>query len=136
MARSGALIMHAAQGGQSAAIPPLTSLYMIIAACALFVIPGWFAYTGKWRRWTASARGRAFPYAPFGMTWMGAGAVLVGVFGLLSALGSVAGAIAAIVFALPGFVLFFCGLAFAIRTPRRFLPPWYREYRDHVKGRR
>jgi apolipoprotein N-acyltransferase len=135
MARFGTLTAFAAQGAQSAGFMPVDGLLLIVVG-AFFGIFGLLAYTGKSRRWTSSPQGRAFPYFPFGLAWMGAGIVIVGIFGLISALGTIAAYISVVVFALPGFALFFCGLAFVIRTPRRFLPTWYLEYRGHAKRSR
>jgi len=137
MAWFGALIVFTAQGSDlSAGFTPISALSLIVAAIVLFGLPGWLAYTGKWQRWTSSPHGATFPYMPFGMAWMGIGGILVGIFGLLSALGNVAAAISALIFGLPGIAMFCCGLVFAIRTPHRFLPAWYREFRQYSRERR
>ena len=107
-----------------------------IAASVVLWLPGGLAYAGKWRRWTGSAQGRAFPYFPFGLAWMGAGTVLLGLFSLVSALGGAAVPVAAVVFGVPGLAVYCAGLAFLVRTPRRLLPRWFLEFRRRPTGLR
>lgn len=124
-----------AQSAQATGLAPLDGLFLL-AGGVLLGLPGWLAYTGKWRRWTRGSYGRAFPYFPFGLAWMCAGAILLGAFSLVSALGGIATHIVAIVLGIPGIVMFCCGLVFLLRTPRLFLPPWYREFRHYSRGPR
>ncbi|HEU5387947.1 MAG TPA: hypothetical protein VFV73_18790 [Streptosporangiaceae bacterium] len=126
------MIGNAAPAGPASALPPAGALLLLAGAVALG-LPGWLAYAGRWRRWWTGSYGAAFPFFPFGLAWMGAGAVLVALFSLLAALGQVAADLAAIAFGLPGVVAFCCGLAFAARTPRRLQPAWYRESRDRER---
>lgn len=101
-----------------------------LIAALIIGLPGWLAYVGKWRRWATDSYGSRLPYLPFGLAWMMTGAVLLSLFSLLAALGHAAADIAAVVLGLPAIAIFCCGLVFAVRTPRRFWPPWYRELRD------
>ena len=135
MERSGALTVYLAHGAQTAPLTPAGGL-LLLAAAAVLGIPGWLAYTGKWRRWATGPYGSAFPYFPFGLAWMCAGGILLGVFWLISALGNIAAEISAVVLGLPGMAMFCCGLVFLLRTPRRFLPPWYRKFRPYPKAPR
>lgn len=135
MARFGTLIVYAAQGAQTRGLAPADGL-LLLAGAVLLGLPGWLAYTGKWRRWTSGPYGKAFPYFPFGLAWMCAGGILLGTFSLISALGNIATDIAAVVLGIPGIAMFCCGLAFLLRTPRLFLPPWYREFRQYSRGPR
>jgi hypothetical protein len=104
VARLGVLIVYAEQSMQTTAFTSADGL-LLIAGAVLLGLPGWLAYTGKWRRWTNGPYGKTFPYFPFGLAWMCAGGVI----------------------GLPAIAIFLCGLAFMLRTPRRFLPAWYRE---------
>ena len=109
---------------QSAFNAPVNGLLLLVGG-VFFGLPGWLAYTGKWRRWTRSFRGRTFPYFPFGLAWMGAGAILLGLFSVVSTLDNI---VSAAVLGIPGIAVFCCGLAFLLRTPRFLLPRWYREF--------
>ncbi|MDR0345119.1 MAG: hypothetical protein LBI49_18805 [Nocardiopsaceae bacterium] len=126
---------HAAHAAHAASLAPAGGLVLLVAAAVLGV-PGWLAYTGRWRRWTAGPYGSAFPYFPFGLAWMCAGGMLLGLFWLISAAGSAAAGISAVVLGLPGLVMFGCGLVFLLRTPQRFLPAWYRKSRPHPRAPR
>jgi hypothetical protein len=128
MARFGALTVYAGQATQTTAFTPADGLLLLVGA-VLLVLPGWLAYTGRWRRWTNGSYGKAFPYFPFGLAWMCAGGMLLGLASLISGLSSGAAGVLGI----PAIVVFLCGLAFMLRTPRRFLPAWYRE---HSRGLR
>ncbi len=122
MARLGALIVYAEQATQTTAFTSADGL-LLIAGAVLLGLPGWLAYTGKWRRWTNGPYGRALPYFPFGLAWMCGGGMLLGAASLISAFSSGAAGVLGI----PAIVVFLCGLGFMLRTPRRFLPAWYRE---------
>lgn len=135
MAWSGALSVYVARGTQTATFTPATGL-LLFAGAAVLGLPGWLAYAGKWRRWTSGARGHTFPHFPFGLAWMGTGGVLLGVVSLFSALGNIAADIASVLLGIPGIAMFCCGLVFFVRTPRRFLPPWYRKFRPAAKASR
>jgi hypothetical protein len=135
MARFGALIVYTAQSTQASGLAPVDGL-LLLAGAVLLGLPGWLAYTGKWRRWTSGPYGRAFPYFPFGLAWMCAGGILLGVFSMISALGHIAADIVAVLLGIPGIAMFCCGLAFLLRTPKPFLPLWYREFRQYSRGPR
>lgn len=135
MERPWALTVYAHSAQTATSTTPAAGL-LLLAGAAVLGLPGWLAYAGKWRRWTTDARGSAFPYFPFGMAWMGAGGVLLGAASLLSALGSVAADVSSVVLGIPGIAMACCGLAFLLRTPRRFLPSWYRESRPYPKAPR
>jgi hypothetical protein len=128
------LITYAGQSTAPSAIPAYEALLLVLIGGGFFGVPGLLAYTGKWRHWRTGFRGSTFPNFPFGLAWMGAGTVLLGMFSLVAELGRVATYIAVVVFGLPAIAMFCCGLAFFIYTPRRFLPPWYREVRDRKRA--
>lgn len=120
------MIASAGPGSTSTIGPGYALLTM--AGCALLGLPGWLAYTGRVRRWTAGPFGRALPYFPFGLAWMGAGGFGVSLAGLIAALGRIAADVAYLILGVPGFAMFFCGLVFAFWTPRRLRPAWYRQH--------
>lgn len=109
---------------------------LLMAGGVVFGIPGCLAYAGRWRRWSSGSLGSAFPYFPFGVAWIGAGAVLAGLACLIAALGPAAAIIAYIVLGLPAFAVFCCGAVFLIWTPRRFRPIWCRDTHGRRKGAR
>lgn len=86
-----------------------------------FLIPGWLAYTGRWRDW---ARAQWVLYAPLAGFWIGAGGVVftLGVLMVdtpLEPLGLVLGVIG-----LAGYVL---GGLFLFWTPKRLQPQWLKD---------
>lgn len=130
------MIGYMAQSAQATGIDPVDGLLLLLGGGVFFALPGCLAYAGKWRRWTRDYHGRTLPYFPFGLAWMGAGAVLLGLFCVVSALGGIAVVVAAIVLGVPGIAVFCCGLVFLLWTPRFLLPPWYREFRQLSRGPR
>jgi hypothetical protein len=120
------LIASATQAAVTSTFGPADAL-RVMAGSAVLGVPGWLAYSGRWRRWTTGAYGSVFRNFPFGLAWMGAGGILLGLAALISGLGRAAGDAAGVVLGIPAIVIFCCGVVFALRTPRRFLPAWYRQ---------
>jgi hypothetical protein len=120
------LIASATQAAVTSTFGPADAL-RLMAGSAVLGLPGWLAYSGRWRRWTTGAYGSAFRNFPFGLAWMGAGGILLSLAGLIAGLGRTPGDVAYVVLGVPAIVIFCCGVVFALRTPRRFLPAWYHQ---------
>jgi len=99
----------------------LGTLALMAAIAVVFVLPGWLAYTGRWRDWVN------YPfvlYAPLAMLWIGAGGELLSLGVLVSDAGArpagqVLGAIGMALIVVGGILLFW--------TPPPLRPRWHRE---------
>lgn len=99
----------------------LGTVLLVAGLGALFVVPGWLAYAGRWRDWVN------YPfvlYAPLAMLWMGVGGEIIVVGGIVAdagarPVGQLLGAIGMALLVVGGICLFW--------TPPSLRPRWLRE---------
>lgn len=94
----------------------------------LAILPGWLAYSGRWRDWINHWSGL---HAPFAMLWMGVGGEFAGLGALFEQAGlpimpRVLRVVAMGLIVLGGFCMFW--------TPPPLRPRWHRELTKKQKG--
>lgn len=104
------------------------TLAMMALAGVVGIIPGWLAYSGKWRSWRLSSYTL---YAPLACFWMGIGFEVAGVGALLEEAGLPSLLAKAFIYAGVAFLPF--GLFCLFWTPSPLQPRWFREERRREK---
>lgn len=107
------------------------ALVLMVGGVVLGLLPGWLAYSGKWRDW------RSFSYtlyAPLACLWLGIGLEAAGI-GFLLAMVEVLPFLA-VAFGYGGLAFILLGVFCLFWTPPPLQPRWLREERQREKEER
>lgn len=103
-------------------------LIMMAGGAIFALLPGWLAYSGKWRSWRSSSYTL---YAPFSCFWMGVGLEVAGLGFLLGMADFLP--FLAVVLGYAGLAILLLGVFCLPWTPPPLQPRWLREERQREK---